>query len=144
MPPEVPMISTFCPAAMRPARRPCRAASPDSATTAACPKLSRAETLLVAGSRGRDDVPVLERHLVAEGRQALARAGVVAERSRVGVIGRGDHLHPQGLGYAAAGWVGHEHELGEPAGPWPGLPWPAWEGCVDVVKGVTGQGFTPW
>src|SRR5215471_14698286 len=96
-------------------------------------------TPLLAGSRGGDDVLVLERHFLAEGGQALAGAGVIAEQARVGVIGCGDHLHPQGFGYAAAGWVGHEHELREPSGQRRGLPWPVSEGCVYVVKGVTGQ-----
>ncbi len=36
------MTRTFCPAWMRPARRPWRAASPETATTAACSKLSLA------------------------------------------------------------------------------------------------------
>ena len=34
------MTRTFCPARRRPARRPCRAASPEIATAAACSKLS--------------------------------------------------------------------------------------------------------
>jgi hypothetical protein len=36
------MISTFCPAVMRPACRPLMAASPETATVAACSKLSLA------------------------------------------------------------------------------------------------------
>src|SRR5690349_5789533 len=73
------MIRTFCPAAMRPARRPCRAASPETATTAACSGLSPAGLRTSLSSRAAAysaNEPADAEHLVAD----LEPADVAADR----------------------------------------------------------------